>query len=506
MRKKEIKKTSRVAMLEFYDALEKRLKRHRPRDYITWMSKRLAESWSDPKKFVQIPPHRIIHSIEANCAYWKEGYAEPVKWNAVAKIMNTYNDCADPFQSSTIHENLGRFFLMMYREQIELQKTASWAYIMRVWHLFVRTPSMQKSNLEFHSQFGLTMDHWVKISFLCWVIAFKESGNPFLIKNVPDSASDIREDTFENFLKYSARSPGEIGHNFREIREVVPYELHSLIRSSFLETPIVRFADERMIVPHTHLLFRHSGEGLYRLAKDLSLFVDEFGDSFERYVKKVLGSLPKHLRIIPNKKLKKVVKSKSCDFLVELEDTLILVECKACSFTARHFSDEAIMKNNSTGKVAKGLNQLYASAKDLEDGLFDKFEVDKNKPTIGIVVTFGEIPSANSDWYFEEFFIKRADDKLTRSIYPSKQMIRRPIVLDISALEKLVVFLNTQPKGLPDLYDERKSQGYAATGDWGIWLYYEELDKGTSELLNFLEHERIAFLEELGFPPEAFPA
>ena len=164
------------------------------------------------------------------------------------------------------------------------------------------------------------------------------------------------------------------------------------------------------------------------------------------------------------------------------------------------------MKNNSTGKVAKGLNQLYASAKDLEDGLFDKFEVDKNKPTIGIVVTFGEIPSANSDWYFEEFFIKRADDKLTRAIYPSKQMIRRPIVLDISALEKLVVFLNTQPKGLPDLYDERKSQGYAATGDWGIWLYYEELDKGTSELLNFLEHERIAFLEELGFPPEAFPA
>jgi len=493
-------------MLELYDALEKRLKRHRPSDYITWMSKRLAESWSDPKKFVQIPPHRIIHSIEANCAYWKEGYAEPVEWNSVAKIMNTYNDCVDPFQSSTIHENLGRFFLMMHREQIELQRRASWAYIMRVWHLFVRTPSMQKTNMEFYSHFGLTIDHWIKISFLCWVIAVNESGNPFLIKSVPDHTSDIREDTFENFLKYSSRSPDEIGQYFREIRKVVPYELHSLIRSSFLETPIVRFADERMIVPHTHLLFRHSGEGLYRLAKDLSLFDDEFGDSFERYVKKVLESLHTHLSIIANKQIIKVVKSKSCDFLVELEDTVILVECKACSFSARHFSDEAIMKNNSTGKVAKGLTQLYASAKDLEQGLFDKFEVDKNKATIGIVVTFGEIPSANSDWYFEEFFLKRADDKLVRAIYPSRQMIRRPIVLDISALEKLVGLLNAQPKGLPDLYDERKSQGYAATGDWGIWLYDETLDKDTSELLTFLQRERVAFLDEIGFSPEAFPA
>ena len=81
-------KTSKVAMLELYDALERRLKRHRPRDYITWMSRQLAESWSDPRKFVQIPPHRIMHSIEANCAYWKEGYADPVNWNAVAKVMN----------------------------------------------------------------------------------------------------------------------------------------------------------------------------------------------------------------------------------------------------------------------------------------------------------------------------------------------------------------------------------------------------------------------------------
>ena len=50
--------------------------------------KKHSEMLGNDKKFVQTPPHRIIHSIEANCAYWKDGYREPVTWNAVVKIMN----------------------------------------------------------------------------------------------------------------------------------------------------------------------------------------------------------------------------------------------------------------------------------------------------------------------------------------------------------------------------------------------------------------------------------
>ena len=140
--------------------------------------------------------------------------------------------------------------------------------------------------------------------------------------------------------------------------------------------------------------------------------------------------------------------------------------------------------------------------------MFEQFNVNKKKPTIGIVVTFGEIPSANSDWFFEEFFLKRAIDKLNQNIYPSKQMIRRPIVLNIPTIEKLVVFLNAQPKKLYELYDERKDQGYGVTGDWGVWLSSQKKEQGNinSELLSFLKNDRVDFLGELGIPPEAFPA
>lgn len=257
------KKSPKVALLELYDALERKLKRHAPRDYITWMSKRLAESWLDDKKFVQTPPHRIIHSIEANCAYWKKGYREPVTWDAVVGIMNVYHDFVDTYQLNTISESLERFFLMMHREQIPLQKRASWAHFLRSWILFARDDSMAESRRKFYSHYGITMDQWVKVCLLCWIISLQEAGGSFLVKMVENPKIMISQETLENFLKYSAMSPEEIGHYFLDMRRNEPYEFHSLIQSCFFEKPIVRFSDDSIIVPHTQLLFRHAGEGLY---------------------------------------------------------------------------------------------------------------------------------------------------------------------------------------------------------------------------------------------------
>jgi hypothetical protein len=495
------KKSPKVALLELYDALKRKLKRHAPRDYIIWMSKRLAESWLDDKKFKQTPPHRIIHSIEANCAYWKKGYREPVTWNAVAGIMNIYHDFVDIYQLNTIPESLERFFLLMYREQIPLQKRASWAHFLRSWVLFVQDDSMAESRREFHSHYGITMDQWVKVCFLCWAISFQEAGGSFLVQMIENPKINISQEMLGNFLKYSARSPEEIGHYFLDMRKNEPHEFHSLIKTCFFETPIVRFSDNSIVVPHTHLLFLHAGEGLYRLAQPLEVFATEFSDTFERYVRKVLDSLKEVTRIIDSRVMEKTATGKSCDFLVETENTIILVECKACSFTANRLTNTAIENNNSTAKVVKGLVQLYTSAKDLEKGKFEKFHINRSKTVIGIIVTFGEIYSANSEWYFENFFLKRADKKLNEEIYPSKQMARRPIVIDISGFERLVATLNSDKRTLQELYDKRQADGYHATGDWEIWLVSQGNSEG-SELPLFLQDAKTEFLNDLGISNE----
>jgi hypothetical protein len=496
------KKSPKVAFLELYDALERKLKRHAPRDYITWMSKRLAESWLDDKKFIQTPPHRIIHSIEADCAYWKKGYREPVTWNAVAQIMNIYHDFVDTYQLNTISESLGRFFLLMFREQILLQQRASLAHLLRSWVLFARDDSMTESRREFSSHYRIGMDQWIKVCFFCWAISSQESGGSFLVKVLENPRIKISQETLENFLRHSARSPEEIGHYFLDMRKNEPYEFHSLIRSCFFETPIVKFSDGSIIVPHTHLLFLHAGEGLYRLAQTLDVFAAEFSDSLEKYIRRVLDSLKEVTKIVDSKMMESTATGKSCDFLVETADTVILVECKACSFTANRLTDSAIENNNSTGKVAKGLVQLYTSAKDLENGRLDKFGINRNKTTIGIVITFGEIPSANSEWYFEQFFLKRADKKLNEVIYPSKQMRRRPIVIDVSGFEKLVVTLNSDKRTLQDLYDKKQAEGYHRTGEWGIWLSSQR-ESGRWQLFQFLQDAQSEFLNELGIPTES---
>jgi hypothetical protein len=194
------------------------------------------------KKVIQIPPHRIIHSIEANCAYWKQGYREPVTRQSVARIMNVYHSFTDPYQFNTISESLDRTFLLMHREQIYLQKRASWAHLLRSWVLFVHDGSMEKSSQEFYFHFGINMDQWIKVCFLCWVISVHEGGGSFIV-NFKDSPNiGITQTIFETFLKFSSRSPEDVGHYFLDMRKNEPYEFHSLIRSCFFETPIVKFS------------------------------------------------------------------------------------------------------------------------------------------------------------------------------------------------------------------------------------------------------------------------
>ena len=65
----------------------------------------------------KIPPHFILRSIEANCAFWKEGYDEPIDYNKMAKIINLYLDNDNPFLVNVIHRNLDLTFLMMWESK-----------------------------------------------------------------------------------------------------------------------------------------------------------------------------------------------------------------------------------------------------------------------------------------------------------------------------------------------------------------------------------------------------
>jgi len=128
---REARRKAELKMREFYDHLEKRIKRHRPEVFIPYMSTLFRRSLED-FDHTKIPPHYILRSIEANSAFWKEGYDEPIDRNKMVNIINLYIGYDNPFLINVIHRNLDLTFLMMWREQILVQKRPNRNYMAKL--------------------------------------------------------------------------------------------------------------------------------------------------------------------------------------------------------------------------------------------------------------------------------------------------------------------------------------------------------------------------------------
>jgi hypothetical protein len=317
---------------------------------------------------------------------------------------------------------------------------------------------------------------------------------------------DIPPDRVDAYLKAASRAPRQIGDEFWELRKRTKPQFHSLIRSIFLKFPIVALADNTYLAPHWQIVLRHSGQGLYSAIKALPSFGKEFGRSVQRYIGKLLACADRKMRLVTNSELEKHSPGKSCDYLLEFADCVLLLESKATSFVAQHLTENAILNDGSTGKIAEGIEQLYTTAHDLRSGVFQAFGIDRDKPVIGIVATFGDIPFANSDWYFKTFVLPRAGSKLQQPIFPSVNMSRAPIVMTLGTLELLVTVLNSRLTSMTALCDEKDALPYITVGDWDAFLR-EKVSSNQSNLLPlpFVTENCTAFFTAMGIPPSAMP-
>ncbi len=491
---------ARSAMRAFYSALENKLKRFQPIDYAPFASLTMRKGLEDIKMRVYFPPFKILHSIEANCAYARGQNKDPVDKSRLGAVMNVWHDNPNPLSEETIKANVQHFVLLMTREQIELQYHHSPNKTARIQRLFVTGNPMPTVSSEFEDRYGLSIEKWIQLCWLTWAACNKAESGCFLKSELHNYKEiDITDSEIESYFSLVGRTPNQIGNRFREEVLKKQPELRFLIRSIFLDTPVMDFGQDRMLVPHPQLVLRNSGQGLYKLIKPLSGFDKEFGDTVQSYAGDILKCLDGRLLLLHDKQLEDLSgQGKSCDFLVELSDCVVLVECKATTFVATGLLDHVILDDGSTGKVAEGMVQLYSTAHDLEQGTFDSVGVSRRKPVLGIVATFGEIPLANNDWYFESFILRRAEKGLKRSIYPSDSMVRRPLVLSLQTLENLVKLLNSTKASPFALYDEKDQLPYTQVGDWDSYLSNKLQKLGNRiEQLAFVEKELGGFFEKI---------
>lgn len=485
-------------MHRLYASLESALKWHQPRDYSAFVAQKLALAFEKPELLARYRPHHALHSVEANCAFSNQRFCDGVKNEHLDHVMNLYHEHQDPMHSGLLNdEKLDHFFLVMHREQMEVQYAASRNEMARYQALFLADEPIPKLANTMQRERGISVGSWIATCYFA-VTAADQSPEKVFHKSVFSASPQygVSENEVEQFLSQSSVSPREIRDRFVGLREKTKPQFHSQIRSVFLEYPLIRLEDDFYVSPHPPLLLRHSGQGLYKTLKGFPYFGNEFGETVCRFICKLLASLEEYEHLLTSSDLERYSPGKSCDFLVEFEDVILLVESKATSFVAERLVDSAILNDGSTTKIAKGIEQLHTTAYDVRSETFAKLGIDAKKEVIGVVATFGEIPFANSDWYRKSFIEKRAESRLAEPIFPSENMTQWPIVMSLESVEHLVATLNSFDSGLNDLVKEKDAKPYIQVGDWDRFLVSKMSEDPTrvQSIPFLLEYER-AFLE-----------
>jgi hypothetical protein len=392
------------------------------------------------------------------------------------------------------------FFRVMHREQMEIQHSYSQDELARNQELFVANDPMPKLANEFLLKYGLSFDAWIRSSFFASVATTTRESSLFHQRVLSECRfHDISNEQVDAYLRHSSMSSPQIGERFRMLRAGIKPQFHGLIRSAFLAKPLMCFEGDSYLAPHPPLLLRHSGHGLYAAIKQLPSFGDEFGRSVQRYVGKLLASAQTNQLAFGNTEMEALSPGKSCDFLVEFSDTILLVESKATSFVAERLVENAILNDGSTAKIASGIEQLYTTAADLQSGCFDSLGVNRTKPVVGIVATFGDIPFVNSIWYRDNIIRKRAESKLAAPIYPTTGMPEWPLIMSLGTLELFIMNLNSFDTSISALVNEKKSEPYIRTGDWDQFLKRKlNADEGRVKQLAFVKERCQAFWKSVG--------
>lgn len=430
------------------------------------------------------PPHLLIQSLEANFIHYGNFY-EPIKLTqgVLQEIINCYVNYSPDYYITNLNsgsnKGLLNFFLALANEQFLWQTRFSWETFGRSLNLFLTNSDMKNIDQSFRMRYQLSIEDWFVLSLLLYTwtcdINRSEFGEEVLkkskIMNLPKNAIDP-------YLILSARSPEQYKEEYYErirkskIPEVEDFFLPPL----FYKYPLVKFASNYLCVNYQLLIYQVT-ERLYSLCQEAvpDKFPTALGKPFESYVFSILSEL----NPLNSLKEHEIVKSfkingQVCDSLYELEDALLLVECKAVKCTAIRKSLDAMRTNNSMRKIGEAINQLISTGKSVKRST--------SKPIYGLVVTYGEFYFPNNNIFFENLILPN----ISIDYWKDKDVFDdRPVIISVSELEHLLEIAIANDKSIIDLLIEKKE----IENDNQKRMTYEKkvkLNATTTELLCFM--------------------
>ena len=407
----ENKKIRSIARADsFYDTLEQYLKRFTPSEFIPQIASFLIKNIRNYNKIRYFPPHVLFSLLDANCAYYRPNYPQiQINDHWLKKLCNHFNNYEDPYIKYLLEEekDIFRFLVTFAKKQFIYQLLPNENQFVRAISLINDKKILKESENEINKKYGFTLENWV---FLCFCLVT-------LINRFPDlkcHVNNLNSNDIPEFPK-SAVIPflNEIGitkENAKEeyfnLRKEIPSFLHNYLPSVFEQHPVLLISNEYFSPLHPYLIMKKCFEGIFDLIIKLNnpKLVKEFSVSFEKYIYRLIEILKPKIIICENE-IKDICGGKSADFIIEIGNSYIIIECKASRMSCNIPTKNALANDNITNKIANAFIQISNTAIEIKKGSFTK--LDPKKRLMGICIIFGDMEFANNEVYIDEYVLKK---------------------------------------------------------------------------------------------------
>ena len=476
----EINAHSKAQWQKFYQNVEQLLKRHHPIEWSQMVANNFRDCRTDFERFAWRPPQHMLHSIEANAAYWRRQNHDPVTLERFKRVMGLYVRHDDPLQLSFAAKDVTHFAIVLDREQMEIQVHPSHQELARQELLFVHNDPIPRLSAALLQRYGVTPWQWLHLCERTFLLAFRDPESRVVGGVIAEFArKSLGLESIAGFIEQSVCTPDQLARNYRSIRSATPTHFHAFINSAFVEMPIIEFGGGRWLVPHPALVTQHMGRGMHRMFTELwqdtddpssAVLREEFANTVENHVCRILECCANKVALIAANRLRKMTPGKSCDFLLETRNAILLVESKGVLFTRRLLVPKWMQEDPSTDRIIGGCLQLRQTYEDLRCGGLNSLVTDRTKPVVSLIATYGKIPYANTDWYWNKVIAPRAELKGTPLAMPSCGLPSRPIVMNHETLEFFIIALNMLGMSPQQLLEEYAHHPSYLIGEWNNFL------------------------------------
>ena len=464
----------------FQGDLARHVRRYHPHTFAAVMAMEMDRTLGERRRMTYAPPHTLLHLIAANCAYHRPPYRDAVKGPALASLFNFHNRYHDPTSQWLLERrpNPMLWYIFVARQQFPLQGSPDFYDVGRNVLLFDERHYPRAAALM-RGRYGFGFREWALFCFALYSGVVGKVGRAPVVEEryFRSSRSTLgRHERLSAMYDLLAVTVEEVRDQYHALRAREGHLLHDpALPTPFVERPLLRVGPGAYIAVHKPLIFARGLEGPYDIAMAKGhwpeVFGGEFGTAFESYTGAILRYLP-GVALYGEREMRAFTEAKICDYLVVGADFLLFVECKAVKYSATLVSEGAVRGDNSTRKVAGGMDQIYSAATLVRAGVLDGLiGPTASRAFVAAVVTFRPLYGANDDTFWGEVIqpAMRAPGKADWA----RHFAFRPQMLDIAAFERLVLVCDkegTTPAGVFASKLGGPSAPPLVTGDWGPYL------------------------------------